>query len=546
LDDGQGSDRGAAARLRTAEEELAIYRNLSRPERRLWISYAVSNPEGGALQPSLIFERLQKIFPQAPLERDIHSRKCEAWERVTTAGGTLGSLILALRESASGGVPHPIWRTVYAYYRKHAPREAAMLERGLAFSNNRKNIGFDYVRRLYGIPAARDAADAAAAPLSIRLSPSSLERYARCPFSHFVSHGLRPREPRIVEIGARERGDLFHKAVMDFSKALTQEGIRVSDPASPWMRLTEETCEKLIDEVFAAVLEEAAAFGRGEPERYRLARIRATVGTAAWIIAEQVKAGRIDEMYIEEPFGEGKRFPPIVYSVDGGAIRIEGRIDRLDVLCGGRAKVIDYKSGVENFDADEARAGLRLQLLLYLEAVTGAPERLRETDGDAAAALSLKPAGAFYFKIGEPRIDCASWPDADKAFAERTAQAIRRCFRLDGAVLDEQEALRAIAGEDFEGPHYVKGRSNILPVRVNKDKDTGEIRLVGNSAGTRGGLFDEEAFARLRSDASQKARAFCDDLAAGVICARPARTGTTSACAYCRYNGICGYDAAFD
>jgi ATP-dependent helicase/nuclease subunit B len=537
---GLGGEADAAIQLRAAEEELAIYRNLSRPECRLWISFAVSNPEGGELQPSLIFRRLQEIFPRS-LKEDIRSRNCEALERVTTAGGTLGSLILALREAAETGAPDPVWGRVYAYYREHAPREAAMLDRGYDFSNRRNDIGRDYVKRLYGIAPARDAANAAAAPLSIRLSPSSLERYARCPFSHFVSHGLRPREPRVVEIGARERGDLFHKAVMAFSKALTREDIRVSDPDSPWMRLAAEDCEKIINEVFASLVEEARAFGRDKSEQYRLERIRATVGTAARIIAEQVKAGCIDRMYIEEGFGENGRFPPIVHSFDGGAIRIEGRIDRLDVLRGNRAKIIDYKSGAENFDADEARAGWRLQLMLYLMAVTGAPEGM----GESAAPPRLKPAGVFYFKIREPRIDCASWQEEAEALTEKADRAIRRRFRLDGVVLDDQELLRAIAGEDFAEPHYVNNLSNILPVRVRADGETGELRLVKSSPGTRG-LLDAEAFERLCLDVAQKVRGFCENLLDGVIDARPMRAGTTSACAYCRYKGVCGYDAEFD
>jgi ATP-dependent helicase/nuclease subunit B len=547
-----GGEADGSENLRVAEEELAIYRNLSRPERKLWISCAVSNPEGGELRPSLIFEKLRKIFPDQPLEKDIQSRN-DALARVTTAGGVLESLSLALRESAEDRDLDPIWREVYECCRARAPREIAMLERGFSFSNDRGRIGRDCVARLYGTRYDADARDTAAeavpsadGALSIRLSPSSLERYARCPFSHFVSHGLRPRESRVVEIGARERGDLFHKTIMAFSKALTREGVRVSDADSAWMRLTERDCERLFDAVFADVCGETEAFGRGRPEQYRLERIRATAQTAARIVAEQVKAGLIDEMYFEERFGVGGRFPPIVRAAgDALTVRIEGRIDRLDVLRGGLAKIIDYKSGAERFDAEEARAGWRLQLLLYLEAVTGTPALLPASSAVPAAASPLRPAGAFYFKIGETRTDCSSWPDDKESAAKRAELALRKSFRLDGVVLDDQEVLRAIAGERFEEPHYAQNRSNILPVRVSADKETGELRLVKSAHNTRA-LLDEETFERLRADVAGRVGDFCADLADGVIDARPMRTGKTSACAYCRFGGVCGYDAAFD
>jgi ATP-dependent helicase/nuclease subunit B len=256
--------------------------------------------------------------------------------------------------------------------------------------------------------------------------------------------------------------------------------------------------------------------------------MRATVGTAARIVAEQVKAGLIDEMYFEERFGEGGKFPPIVHSVGAGLIiGIEGRIDRLDVLRGGRAKIIDYKSGAESFNAEEARTGWRLQLMLYLDAVT--------------RGSSLKPAGAFYFKVREPRMDCGLW--TDEQVAKKAEFELRKSFRLDGAVIDDQDVLRAIAGETFEEPHYVNNRSNIIPVRVSKDKAAGEYILVKSSFNTRA-LFDEESFERLREDAARRVRECCSDLADGVIDAKPMRVGKTSACAYCGYVGICGYDAA--
>jgi ATP-dependent helicase/nuclease subunit B len=541
---GTSGEAGNPESPRTEEEELAIYRNLSRPEERLWVSYAVSSPEGGELRPSLIFEKLRKLFPSQPVEKDIRSRGRDM-DRIETEGGALEGLSLALREAADGRAVHPIWKAVYDRYRIHAPQETDMLEKGLFFSNSRNRIERDYVRRLYGMDLrpARDGAPA------IRLSPSSLERYARCPFSHFIAYGLQPKEARVVELGARERGDIFHKVLMEFSKALTETGIRVSDADSAWMRLTEADCERAVDAAFASAQGGTEAFGRGGPEQYRLERIRATVGTAARIIAEQVKAGLIDEMYFEERFGAGGRFPPIVHAADDGlTIRIEGRIDRLDVLRGGSAKIIDYKSGAESFRADEARSGWRLQLMLYLEAVTGARDTSETEESDAGStggALSLKPAGAFYFKVSEPRIDCTAWPDDGETVAERAERALRRSFRLDGVFPDDQDVLRAIAGEIFEEPYYTNGRSEIIPVRVSADKETGEILLVKSSHNARG-LLDGESFARLRGDAAQRVRVCCDELAGGVIDARPMRSGAANACTYCRYNGVCGYDVAFE
>ena len=81
----------------------------------------------------------------------------------------------------------------------------------------------------------------------------------------------------------------------------------------------------------------------------------------------------------------------------------------MDYLTDGRVKIVDYKTGNESFDIEEAAAGYRLQLMLYLNAACGS---------------GRKPAGVFYFKIKEPSIDL-SQKDMDSQTLEKE---IRKSF----------------------------------------------------------------------------------------------------------------------
>ena len=45
------------------------------------------------------------------------------------------------------------------------------------------------------------------------VSATRMERYARCPFSHFVESGLRPQEIREPGVAPRDRGDILHEAL---------------------------------------------------------------------------------------------------------------------------------------------------------------------------------------------------------------------------------------------------------------------------------------------------------------------------------------------
>ena len=53
------------------EERLAIYRNLSKPQQFLWMSYSLSDSEGKESKPSSVFLKIKELFPNLEIERDI-------------------------------------------------------------------------------------------------------------------------------------------------------------------------------------------------------------------------------------------------------------------------------------------------------------------------------------------------------------------------------------------------------------------------------------------------------------------------------------------
>ncbi|MDR3225307.1 MAG: exodeoxyribonuclease V subunit gamma, partial [Clostridiales Family XIII bacterium] len=60
------------------EEELAIYRNLSKPRVLLRVSYAASDSAGKTIGPSPVFERLRRLFPETPVEKDMRNAAIHA------------------------------------------------------------------------------------------------------------------------------------------------------------------------------------------------------------------------------------------------------------------------------------------------------------------------------------------------------------------------------------------------------------------------------------------------------------------------------------
>ena len=503
------------------EERLAVYRNLSRPSKYLWLSHSVSDGDGKESKPSSVYLKMKELFPGLEEQRDVLSQNpageaCSPLPLIHSGVSTLRHLTGALQDvtsagggetGASAGNPaaglDAAWKETLSWYQQHDEANLEVIRQGLAFTNTQEVLGSAAARQLFlRNPEA-----------AISLSPSRLEKFSRCPFSHFVSYGLRPEERRIFEVAPREIGDIYHECLMTMAQTLTRPDLDVTHPLSPWMTITREDCGKLVRETARRQMESyrEGIFQLGKEESYRSQRIYDICEKVCWTVVEQVRAGEIEGCDLEVGFRRGGKIQPVALDIGGETVYIEGKIDRVDWLPGDRVKIIDYKTGNENFSITEAKAGYRLQLMLYLQAACGA-ER--------------KPAGVFYFKITEPMVD-ATGKDWDE---EELAREIRKNFKLNGVMVDDPQVIHSIAG-DFSG------FSEIVPLRAGKEKISG----TGKE-----NLISEEDFAQLRDAVTAKTVEICRNLAEGNIDIHPMKTKERSACTYCEYKGICRFDTVFE
>lgn len=481
--------------IRVLEEKLAIYRNLSKPSDYLWISYAASDEEGKEMRPSEIVDNLRRIFPRLPVENDVLNT-ADVKNLVGGRLSTLRHLTAALQTAKRGEKIDGSWKPVMEWFASNDKMDLDKIKKGLEFTNDQRKLNGQLMRDLYVRDGKKD----------LTLSPSRLERFSRCPFSHFVAYGLRPEERRIFEAAGREIGDIYHKCLMRLSEKLTKD--------KSWDKITEEECRAFVSQIAE---KETANYREGvfhfsNEEMYKTRRIEDTCFYVCWVLIEQVRAGQIKESLYEVPFGKEQSIAPIEIDCGGESVYIEGKIDRLDVLDQERVKIIDYKTGKENFNADEARGGYRLQLMLYLK---------------AAQETERKPAGVFYFLIGDPRVDLTG-TEREK-ISEKISKEMRKFFRLNGIMVNDDAIISSIAGE-FDG------YSDIVPLRKGKE---------GIKATSEGFLLNEEDFTELQAAVDQQIEKLCRQLADGKISITPKKTAKESPCTYCEYKGICRFDLNF-
>ena len=497
------------------EEKMGIYRNLSNASDRLYMSYSMSDLDGNALKPSAIWLKLKDIFPSVDEVTDcVSSRNMDLLINGEKSG--LRHMANSLERSTEGErISQPVKEGIN-WYKLNDPEKLEAIRRGINFTNRADELGREMASKLFKKDPSGD----------LSLSPSRIERFSRCPFSHFVYYGLSPKERRIFEVAPREIGDLYHACLMRLTNHLSVKGMALTDPQSPWMTITDEELEELIKEFLKIELAtyRDGVFKLGNEEKYRSDRILDTCIQVAKNLVSQVRAGSILKGSFEVGFGRGREIPPIEIKLgeeDGNATAyVEGIIDRVDYLPDSRVKIIDYKTGDEKFTINEAEKGYRLQLMLYLQ---------------AAMEKSRKPAGIFYFRIKEPSINMTGKVSEDmdpQDLNDELTSAITKEFKLNGIMVNDPDVIRNIAG-DFDG------YSDIVQLRNGKDG------IVPSTRGEERLLSDED-FMNLKDKVAKVVAGKVAELMRGRIDIHPMKTSERSACTFCQYKGICRFDTTFE
>ena len=496
------------SRLAQMEERLALYRNLTRPSESLYISYPMADQSGSGLEPSQVIAKIQDFVEGISFEEDIFKKQDED----LIMGGydaTKNSLIMALADAFDTGEIKEHWVNIYHWFNKQEDMNVLI---NRLFETFEKAQGDEkLIRELYG----------KFENLPLRISPSRLELFGKCPFSHFVKYGLKPEEIRQYEIGPSEAGTVFHNCLMILSKKLSEntsempvldgEGQgnqsngshrNITDENSLWMTVTRDQVHEMIDDILKDISKDykEGLLSSGKYEQYRAKRIQKVCEDSAWMAIRHVRKGLIKEMRFEVPFGRSMSrekcwtdLPGMLVDTSSGQISIEGQIDRWDIVEGDFNKIIDYKSGNDTFELKQAQDGIKLQLFIYLMAVT---------------SEKYKPGGAFYFHIDE---GCEEVPDDIRIVSSDLINQ----YKMDGFALGNEELLKAI-DQDEKITVYKKSKKRI---------------------------FSEYEFNNVLEEIHETIERMSSDILGGKIAAMPKKINSTmTSCTYCPYKGICKFD----
>lgn len=564
------------------EENLAIYRNLSKATENLWISYVSNDSKGNLMLPSELIEDILSMYGDGILSEDVISSKGFL---VESPKGTLINLAKYLSSHPSAGSHDRISRLpkqgVSGYKGSEISAESAgqfvsslaaqglpeelsagrtwLLEQGGAMSDavacleNLREYRYSpqplepwLVEGLYGsgqgshhgsagtpweskqgavagesgndgsagtpwesrqdagsgapydngsagapwesqqgaVNGQGNASEGSEMPANLKLSPSKLENFSRCPFKYFVRYGLKPADGDPIEFKNTDIGSMAHKIIEKFCRKM--------DRNNSWQELETGDIEREVDALLQEYEDEhlKESFPVEGQERYMARRIREILLRVLREIVDFRQRGGISHSEYE------KEFRLVIPSPDGilPSVTIRGTVDRIDYLEEFEDKaftVVDYKTGKDEFNPANILQGYNLQLFTYLNAI----EETTEED--------VEGVGVFYIKL---RDDIKGNED--------------RMFPMQGAVIDDMvnKIGEAYIKLNARKPSDSTGRNNVL----------------------------RETFENYKRDIAEKVSELSKRISEGDVSVDPIKRGTDmDACSYCELGDICRYSDYF-
>lgn len=471
--------------LKMTEENVAMYRLISKPYERLYISWSLSDSEGQDSKPSSLVDAFRAALPSLKLHKDVISSGL-GMSVINNPKTALRHLLNYLkgRRSLEHNVDEKkakiITDSIISWYQHNEPQIFETSMKAARDDNSATPISSEMAERLF----ARLNGE-------FSFSPTRIESFNHCPFKHFVSYGLRPREDREFRGASREIGDIYHECIMKVSKKLENEGL--------WGNISDEEIDSLVRSTLTEIAGDYrdGLFSSDGREQYRLERVERVCSRVAGNLAEQMRLGKVEKSYFEEEFKRGKLFSPIELEIDGKKIFIEGKIDRVDVFEGGDIRIIDYKTGSDKVNIEQMRCGYKMQLMVYMQ---------------GAKSEDRKPAGVFYYNIKDVSVSVEGAKDA----AEVVDSELKKGLTLNGICIDEKDVI------------------DEMPSTLIASKKM---------------IIDRDLFESIEQDVCQSIHDMSEQIISGDVSISPTKKRTASdnkgECTYCSYNSICRFDVTY-
>ena len=472
------------------DNQFNIYRTLSTPEEKLYLSYPISDKENNALRSSILVEQIKKIFPNLTLTSDVVDEDFD----ITTIDGTLDCVVEKYREFIDNEEIDQKWKDVITWYKKNDKKRIDKIIKGAKYTNISEKLSAENIRKMYG--------------KSLRTSVSRLEQYRKCPFSFHLKYGLKLKEEDQFKIRAIDTGNFMHEVIDEvFSK--------IEDKDFDVKTISKEELYNIISEIVNQKLGMSKNYiFTSTPKFIALTRrLKKVVYESIDYIIEHLQNSKFELYGHEVEFNEKSELKPLKMELENGKqVVVTGKIYRIDIAKtedNTYVRIIDYKSSVKDIDLNQVVSGVQIQLLTYLDEIS--------------EQKNFEPTGILYFSLIDTIVK------ADKNLSdEDLRKQLNKRFRMKGLVVADLDIVKMM-DKKIEPSSF----SESIPVYLDKE---------GNISKTRSSVIDKEKFEGLQKYTKSIISQISKEIFNGNIDIKPFYMNKKTPCEYCEYKTVCNFD----
>lgn len=272
-------------------------------------------------------------------------------------------------------------------------------------------------------------------------SVSKLEGFNVCPYQFFIKNGLRARKRELPDMQSNETGTFIHSVLERFFDENKDRLLSIDFDYAKILAY------EIADEILS---EDDRLKGLLSASERKINNLKSDAAIITANLNELSKQGKFIPFKTEVQFGFGnsdRSYPPIELA---SGVKVRGKIDRIDKY-ENNIIVIDYKTGKTASDLKDIFYGKKIQLYVYLYALSG---------------LGYRPVGAVY-----QHIDSKFTKDSESKYA------------YTGQIVNTPEVI-SMFDRDFEKT----GVSRVLPIRIKNGKITTNSGIVASRT-----LIDEDS-----------------------------------------------------
>lgn len=468
------------------EENFNIYKALTTSSEEIYISYPISNEEGGALRPSSIIGQLKGLFPKM----NVKSNLLKVESTLYTPQSAFSKTLNQLRKYYDGEEIEDMWKNAYLWYLKHDGERLKKAQDALDYKNTIESLDKVNVEKMYG--------------KEMNTSVSRLESFANCPFMFYLKYGLKAKERKVFKLDTPDIGLFLHDIIDKFSEYVLKNDIEIRKIEK---EETDKIVSKLVDE--ALTNSKYNIFNSSYQMKQLSVKLKRVVKRIVWVIVNHIKNGEFEILGSEVEFGKDKSIGAVEIELeDGNKLVLNGKIDRIDIAKteeGNYIRIIDYKSYNKELKLSDIYYGLQLQLLVYM---------------DASLKDELIPGGMLYLKLDDPILKTKK-----NISKEEVEDEINKKLRMKGIILSDARLIKAMDSK-------MEKESSVLD--LGKKKDGGYTAKVP--------MATSAQFTDLRKHMKKILKQMGEEILSGNIKNEPAKKRGKSACEYCDYKLICRFD----